>query len=103
MICCCATELGRLSEAEQYLSQVQWLVLQSQASPPSLIATLHRNLGQLAAARGKLTEARRHFAEDVRTHTTQTFIVYIYMYIVYTYCNTATGVVGVPEQCGSWN
>lgn len=61
-----AVELGRLSEAEQYLSQVQWLVLQSpSSSSPSLLASLHRNLGQLASARGRLSEARRHFAEDV--------------------------------------
>jgi tetratricopeptide (TPR) repeat protein len=60
-----AIQLGRLSEAEQYLSQVQWLVLQSPTSPPSLLASLSRNLGQLATARGRLAEARRHFAEDV--------------------------------------
>ena len=59
------SELGRVSEAEQYLSQVQWLVLQTPSPPPSLLASLHRNLGQLAAAQGKLAEARRHFAEDV--------------------------------------
>jgi hypothetical protein len=62
-----AIQLGRLSEAEQYLSQVQWLVLQSPTSPPSLLASLSRNLGQLATARGRLAEARRHFAEDVRS------------------------------------
>lgn len=58
-------ELGRLSEAEQYLSQVQWLVLQSPSPAPSLLASLYRNLGQLSAAQGKLAEARRHLAEDV--------------------------------------
>lgn len=57
--------LGRLSEAEQYLSQVQWQLLQCSSAPPSLLASLHRNLGQLATARGKLQEARRHFSEDV--------------------------------------
>lgn len=61
-----AIQLGRLSEAEQYLSQVQWLILQSPSPPPSLLASAHRNLGQLCTTRGRLVEARRHFAEDVR-------------------------------------
>ena len=32
---------------------------------PWLKSRLHRNLGQLAAAKSSLSEARRHFAEDV--------------------------------------
>ena len=58
--------LGQLAEAEQYLSQAQWTVLGSPECDPTLKARLHHNLGQLAAAKNNFTEARRHFAEDVR-------------------------------------
>ena len=61
------TGLGRLAEADQYLSQAQWSVLKSPNCDPWLRSQLHRNLGQLAAAKNSLTEARRHFAEDVST------------------------------------
>jgi tetratricopeptide (TPR) repeat protein len=85
-----AIQLGRVSEAEQYLSQVQWLVLQTPSPPPSLLASLHRNLGQLAVAQGRLPEARRHFAEDVYqssvahgTDSTQTASGYFHMAMVF--------------------
>lgn len=53
-------------EADQYLSQAQWAVLKAKECDASLKARLHRNLGLLAAAKGKTEEARRQFAEDVR-------------------------------------
>ena len=59
------TGLGRLAEADQYLSQAQWTVLKSLDCDPWLRSQLHRNLGQLAAAKNSFTEARKHFAEDV--------------------------------------
>ena len=42
-------------------------MLKSPNCDPWLRSQLHRNLGQLAAAKNSLTEARRHFAEDVST------------------------------------
>ena len=58
--------LGRISEANQYLSQAQWSVLKAEQDVDPLIkCILHRNLGQLAVAKNKLGEAKRHFAEDV--------------------------------------
>ena len=65
------TGLGRLAEADQYLSQAQWSVLKSPDCDPLLRSQLHRNLGQLAAAKNSLTEARKHFAEDVSSHKMQ--------------------------------
>ena len=61
--------MGRLKEADQYLSQAQWSVLKSPDCDPWLKSRLHRNLGQLAAAKNQLPEARRHFSEDVRINT----------------------------------
>ena len=62
-------ELGSLTEASQYLSQAQWAVLKtSDQISPLVKSQLHRNLGQLAAARENYVEARKHFAEDVSYH-----------------------------------
>lgn len=56
-----------LRDAEQYLSQAQWSIMQATPSaPPDLHSQLQRRLGLLAAARGELQAARRYFAEDVR-------------------------------------
>ncbi|XP_064394306.1 zinc finger MYND domain-containing protein 12-like [Halichondria panicea] len=60
-----AIGLGRLKEADQYLSQAQWSVLKAGDCEPWLKSRLHRNLGKLAAAKNSLSEARRHFAEDI--------------------------------------
>ena len=65
-ICLFFLGMGRLKEADQYLSQAQWSVLKTPDCDPWLKSWLHRNLGQLAAAKNQLSEARRHFAEDVR-------------------------------------
>ena len=61
--------MGRIKEADQYLSQALWSVLKTPSCDPWLKSRLHRNLGQLAAAKNLLTEARRHFAEDVCSTT----------------------------------
>lgn len=59
--------LGRISEANQYLSQAQWSVLKATGEvDPIIKSNLHRNLGQLAVAKNNLDEAKRQFAEDVR-------------------------------------
>lgn len=58
--------LGRINEANQYLSQAQWSVLKAAGEVDPLIkSNLHRNLGQLAIAKNNLDEAKRQFAEDV--------------------------------------
>lgn len=58
--------LGRINEANQYLSQAQWSVLKVSGEVDPLIkSNLHRNLGQLAVAKSNLDEAKRQFAEDV--------------------------------------
>ena len=67
--------MGRIKEADQYLSQAQWSVLKTPSCDPWLKSRLHRNLGQLAAAKNLLTEARRHFAEDVCSTTKLTDII----------------------------
>ena len=57
---------NQLRDAEQYLSQAQWSVMQAvPPAPPSLHSQLQRRLGLLAVARGELQVARKHFAEDV--------------------------------------
>ena len=58
--------LGRINEANQYLSQAQWSVLKATGEVDPLIkCNLHRNLGQLAVAKSRLSDAKRQFAEDV--------------------------------------
>ena len=59
------TGQGQFSDADQYLSQAQWSVLKTPDCEAWLKSQLHRNLGQLAAAKNSYPEARRHFAEDV--------------------------------------
>lgn len=66
MVDVCRAGLGRISEANQYLSQAQWSVLKVSGDVDPLIkSNLHRNLGQLAVAKNNLSEAKRQFAEDV--------------------------------------
>eukprot|EP00731_Ephydatia_muelleri_P022240 Em0014g831a len=57
--------LNQLREAEQYLSQARWGVVRAPECEPGIKARLHRNLGQLEAAKGDYTEAKKHFAEDI--------------------------------------
>ncbi|GAB1602245.1 zinc finger MYND domain-containing protein 12-like, partial [Argonauta hians] len=57
--------LGKLSEAERYLSQADWIAVSNPKCPSSILYNLHRNLGLLYAAKGDYDEAARHFADDV--------------------------------------
>ncbi|ELT99877.1 hypothetical protein CAPTEDRAFT_225144 [Capitella teleta] len=57
--------LGRLSQAEEYLSQAQWTVLKTPECSNAIRSKLHRNLGLLNAAKVEYDEALRHFAGDI--------------------------------------
>jgi hypothetical protein len=75
----CSLGQGHLRNAEQFLSQAQWTILQNHEATPVLRSQLFRNLGLLATAKGDYTGARRHLAEDIYqsslasgTHSIQT-------------------------------
>ena len=57
--------LSMLREAEQYLAQAQWVVLQTPNCDPAIKSQLYRDLGLLFIAQGNASEAKKHFAEDV--------------------------------------
>ncbi|XP_013363218.1 PREDICTED: zinc finger MYND domain-containing protein 12 isoform X4 [Chinchilla lanigera] len=57
--------LGRIVQAEEYLSQAQWTVLKSTECSNATYSLLHRNLGLLYMAKGNYEEARYHLANDV--------------------------------------
>ncbi|XP_065889791.1 zinc finger MYND domain-containing protein 12-like [Dysidea avara] len=57
--------LGQLKDAEQYLSQAQWVVLQTSDCAPSIKSRLHRDLGLLFMAQGDGQGSKKHFAEDI--------------------------------------
>ncbi|XP_076790416.1 zinc finger MYND domain-containing protein 12 isoform X4 [Arvicanthis niloticus] len=57
--------LGRIVQAEEYLSQAQWTVLKSTDCSNATHSLLHRNLGLLYIAKKNLDEARYHLANDV--------------------------------------
>ena len=57
--------LGRLSQAEEYLSQAQWTVLKTPKCSNAIKSKLYRNLGLLYAAKGEYDEALRSLADDV--------------------------------------
>ena len=59
------TGLGRLSQAEDYLSQAQWTVLKTPKCSNSIKSRLYRNLGLLYATQGSSKDALRQFADDV--------------------------------------
>ena len=54
-----------LREAEQYLAQAQWVVLQTPNCDPAIKSQLHRDLGLLFIAQGNTTDAKKHFADGV--------------------------------------
>ncbi|XP_064642385.1 zinc finger MYND domain-containing protein 12-like [Lineus longissimus] len=57
--------LGRLSQAEEYLSQAQWTVLKTPECSDAIKSKLYRNLGLLYAAKGEYEEALRAIADDI--------------------------------------
>ncbi|XP_030393657.1 zinc finger MYND domain-containing protein 12 isoform X2 [Gopherus evgoodei] len=60
-----STGLGRLTQAEEYLSQAQWIVLKTSDCSNGIQSKLHRNLGLLYAAKGNFEESLYHLATDV--------------------------------------
>ncbi|XP_050787214.1 zinc finger MYND domain-containing protein 12 isoform X2 [Gopherus flavomarginatus] len=60
-----STGLGRLTQAEEYLSQAQWIVLKTSDCSNGIQSKLHRNLGLLYAAKGNFEESVYHLATDV--------------------------------------
>ncbi|XP_029085386.1 zinc finger MYND domain-containing protein 12 isoform X1 [Monodon monoceros] len=57
--------LGRIVQAEEYLSQAQWTVLKSAECCHATHSLLHRNLGLLYMAKENYEEARYHLANDI--------------------------------------
>ncbi|XP_074831819.1 zinc finger MYND domain-containing protein 12 isoform X1 [Carettochelys insculpta] len=57
--------LGRLTQAEEYLSQTQWIVLKTSDCNNGIQSKLHRNLGLLYAAKGNFEESLYHLANDI--------------------------------------
>ncbi|XP_006887624.1 PREDICTED: zinc finger MYND domain-containing protein 12-like [Elephantulus edwardii] len=60
--------LGRIVQAEEYLSQAQWTVLKSTECCNATHSLLHRNLGLLYMAKENYAEARYHLANDCKLH-----------------------------------
>ncbi|NXO91498.1 ZMY12 protein, partial [Certhia brachydactyla] len=60
-----STGIGRLRQAAKYLSQAQWIVLQTPDCSAALQSKLHRGLGLFAIAEGNLDQALYHLANDV--------------------------------------
>ncbi|XP_025144743.2 zinc finger MYND domain-containing protein 12 isoform X4 [Bubalus bubalis] len=60
-----AAGLGRVVQAEEYLSQAQWTVLKSTECSYAIHSLLHRNLGLLYMAKENYEEARYHLANDI--------------------------------------
>uniref|UniRef100_A0A8C3T2C1 Zinc finger MYND-type containing 12 n=1 Tax=Chelydra serpentina TaxID=8475 RepID=A0A8C3T2C1_CHESE len=57
--------LGHLTQAEEYLSQAQWIVLKTSDCSNDIQSKLHRNLGLLYAAKGHFEESLYHLATDI--------------------------------------
>lgn len=57
--------LGRLKQAEDYLSQAQWTVVKTPECENDIKSRLYRNLGMMYATQGNDDEALRYLAEDV--------------------------------------
>ncbi|XP_067873510.1 zinc finger MYND domain-containing protein 12 isoform X2 [Heterodontus francisci] len=64
--------LGRLDEAEEYLSQAQWTVMRTTECVNAIQYKLYRNLGLLFSAKCDDEKALWYYAEDIY-HATQVF------------------------------
>ncbi|XP_030819762.1 zinc finger MYND domain-containing protein 12 isoform X1 [Camarhynchus parvulus] len=66
-----STGAGRPRQAAKYLSQAQWIVLQSPDCSAALQSKLHRGLGLFSIAEGNLEQALYHLANDVYLATAE--------------------------------
>ncbi|NXU38375.1 ZMY12 protein, partial [Drymodes brunneopygia] len=66
-----STGAGRLRQAAKYLSQAQWIVLQTPDCSAALQSKLHRGLGLFSIAEENLDQALYHLANDVYLATTE--------------------------------
>lgn len=57
--------LGNLNQAQEYLSQAEWTVLNNTSCPLSILSKLYRNVAMLKIAKGDFEEALRNLAYDV--------------------------------------
>eukprot|EP00794_Sanderia_malayensis_P015206 gene15206-16777_t len=57
--------LGRLVQAQEYLSQAQWTVLKTPECSNAVKSRLFRNLGLMHATQGNDDEALKQFADDI--------------------------------------
>lgn len=66
-----STGTGHLRQAAKYLSQAQWIVLQTPDCSAALQSKLHRGLGLFSVAEGNLDQALYHLANDVYLATAE--------------------------------
>ncbi|NXI14993.1 ZMY12 protein, partial [Irena cyanogastra] len=66
-----STGAGHLRQAAKYLSQAQWIILQTPDCSAALQSKLHRGLGLFSIAEGNLDRALYHLANDVYLATAE--------------------------------
>ncbi|NXH56838.1 ZMY12 protein, partial [Rhabdornis inornatus] len=66
-----STGTGCLRQAAKYLSQAQWIVLQTPDCSAALQSKLHHGLGLFSIAEGNLDQALYHLANDVYLATAE--------------------------------
>ncbi|XP_006023288.1 zinc finger MYND domain-containing protein 12 [Alligator sinensis] len=81
-----STGLGHLTQADEYLSQAQWIVLKTPDCTNAIQSKLHRNLGLVNAAKGDFEQSLYNVANDIYfascafgTHDTSTSGGYFHM------------------------
>lgn len=57
--------LGRLTQAEEYLSQARWTVLKTPDCDASIKSKMYRICGLLQAAKGNFSDALKNYANDI--------------------------------------
>ncbi|NWS20533.1 ZMY12 protein, partial [Pachyramphus minor] len=60
-----STGTENLRQASKYLSEAEWIVLQTPDCPAAIQSRLHRGLGLFCVAQGNLDQALYHLATDV--------------------------------------
>lgn len=66
-----------MSQAKNYLSQAQWIVLQEPSCPDSVKYRIHRVYGIIHAAKRQFDAARQCFADDVSVAMFLYYAIYI--------------------------